>query len=596
MLNFKRRLGLMALCLASTTAWADLAETTNAMAPLELRNSSEWSAFEWQLEEAAGYGLDGVSVDVWWGMVEGDGDGQYDWSYYDAIFDTIISRGLQIIPIMSFHQCGGNVGDDCGEDVITRDGNSWKLGQSGTNEIPIPWWIWEDIPAQHTGLSAADMRYKSEFGNYSVETVSLWADDYVLDQYADFMAAFQDRYEHLADHIIELNISMGPAGELRYPSYNQHDDGHPVASYPGRGALQAYGRLAIEDFQGWAEDKYGNLTSLNNAWGTSLSSFEQVNPPSDAQFFFDQEDHLYNQYGRDFIRWYHESLTAHGTRMLNAAMDGFDGAFSDIELGMKIPGIHWQIGNPSDSMRRVPEMAAGLIPSDIDIYSPATGHGYESMISTTQTGSDPNRNVVLHFTALEMGNPDSYPGYSRAEDLVFWVGEEGGNQGVDLKGENALAGGAMTHFGWDQIENAFTHSSYNGLTILRLQNVTENNIGRNRYAQFIQNFHAGTGSGGATVSFTCNNGNTYWGQSVYAVGDVPELGNWDPAQGVLLDATNYPTWSGAVSDLPENTGIEWKCVKREESNPSAGVEWQSGSNNQVTTGGAGSSVGSSGSF
>lgn len=95
----------------------------------------------------------------------------------------------------------------------------------------------------------------------------------------------------------------------------------------------------------------------------------------------------------------------------------------------------------------------------------------------------------------------------------------------------------------------------------------------------------GGGDQGSTVSvqFTCNNGATYWGQSVYVVGNQPELGNWDPAGAAVLASTNYPSWSGSIS-LPTNTNVEWKCLKREESDPTAGVEWQGGSNNSFNTG------------
>ncbi|RCU51636.1 hypothetical protein DU002_03970 [Corallincola holothuriorum] len=85
------------------------------------------------------------------------------------------------------------------------------------------------------------------------------------------------------------------------------------------------------------------------------------------------------------------------------------------------------------------------------------------------------------------------------------------------------------------------------------------------------------------VTFRCFNGETYPGQSVYVVGNQPELGNWDPAAALLLSSDAYPTWQGALS-LPTNTALAWKCVKREENNPTAGVEWQSGDNNQLTIG------------
>lgn len=73
-----------------------------------------------------------------------------------------------------------------------------------------------------------------------------------------------------------------------------------------------------------------------------------------------------------------------------------------------------------------------------------------------------------------------------------------------------------------------------------------------------------------TESFPCNNGATTNGQSVYVVGNVPELGNWSPASAVKLSATSYPTWSSTISNLPPNATIEWKCIKRQ-ATPKAGL-------------------------
>lgn len=105
----------------------------------------------------------------------------------------------------------------------------------------------------------------------------------------------------------------------------------------------------------------------------------------------------------------------------------------------------------------------------------------------------------------------------------------------------------------------------------------------------------GGGGGGGTVDvgFTCNNGNTYVGQSVYVVGGISELGSWSPADAVKLDPTSYPTWTGSIS-LPASASIEWKCVKRDESNPGQGVDWQGGSNNVLNTPASGSTSASAG--
>ncbi len=107
----------------------------------------------------------------------------------------------------------------------------------------------------------------------------------------------------------------------------------------------------------------------------------------------------------------------------------------------------------------------------------------------------------------------------------------------------------------------------------------------------------GSVGGSASVAFTCLNGDTYFGQSVYVVGNIPELGSWSIQNSATqkLDPNNYPTWDGTVA-VPANTAIEWKCVKANESNTSVIEEWQSGGNNAVTSGGAGSTVGSTGGF
>lgn len=555
---------LAVACATSLPVWADQITSANVMAPLEMTSAAEWSDFQSRLYTAKSMGVDAVSVDVWWGKVESAGDQNFDWSYYDTVVSYIENAGLHWVPIMSFHQCGGNVGDTC--------------------NIPIPSWIWN----HYSGVSANDLKYKSEQGNYASETVSLWADDLVLSEYAEFLEAFEARYGSKAGIIDEINISMGPAGELRYPSYNSHDSG---TGYPTRGAFQSYGDRALTDFRNWAVDKYGSLSGVNQAWGTSLTSTGQINPPSDANYFINQGDQYNTAYGKDFIRWYHESLTAHGRRMLNNAIGALDGAFANTTLGFKIPGIHWKMG-AQDNTRRSAEMAAGLIPSDVNLDSSSTAHGYSSIIGVAADYNTHPRDVVLHFTALEMSNDNNYPQYSLAQDLVFWVAEGAENQSVTIKGENALAGGVVSDAGWNNIENAFDYASYTGMTVLRVGDVTSGGTGQYRFGQFISNYKASTG--GVTGNFTCNNGSTYYGQSVYVVGNIPELGSWNAASAIKLDASNYPTWSGSIA-LPANTSVQWKCLKREESNPNAGVVWQSGSNNSVQTGSSGS-VSTSGSF
>lgn len=58
-------------------------------------------------------GVEGIMMDVWWGIVEKDGPQTYNWSAYRELIDIVRNHGLKVQAVMSFHQCGGNVGDSC---------------------------------------------------------------------------------------------------------------------------------------------------------------------------------------------------------------------------------------------------------------------------------------------------------------------------------------------------------------------------------------------------------------------------------------------------------------------------------------------------
>ncbi|MFZ5850133.1 MAG: carbohydrate-binding module family 20 domain-containing protein [Actinomycetota bacterium] len=110
-------------------------------------------------------------------------------------------------------------------------------------------------------------------------------------------------------------------------------------------------------------------------------------------------------------------------------------------------------------------------------------------------------------------------------------------------------------------------------------------------------FQFTVGQAQVSQTFTCTNGATTPGQSVYAVGSAPQLGAWSPASDVKLDPTAYPTWIGTISGLPPSTSIEWKCIKRQEANhPATADQWQPGANSSFTTPSTGPARGTSGGF
>ncbi len=85
-----------------------------------------------------------------------------------------------------------------------------------------------------------------------------------------------------------------------------------------------------------------------------------------------------------------------------------------------------------------------------------------------------------------------------------------------------------------------------------------------------------------TVRFVVNNASTVYGENVYLVGNVAELGNWTPANaiGPMFNQVihSYPTWYYDVS-VPANTALQFKFIKK---NGSV-VTWEGGSNHTFTT-------------
>lgn len=453
----RKSLFVVLICIGISYACADQIESANVMAPLLIQTEQDWSRFEQQLAKAKSIGVDAVTVDVWWGKVE-TADQSFDWGYYDRIFDSIEAAGLHWIPIMSFHKCGGNVGD--------------------TVTIGLPAWVWTS-----SSLPPDELKYKSEQGHYCDEVVSLWADGKIMRQYVQFMQAFEEHFGAKAAFIDEVNISTGPSGELRYPSYNCHDTG---SGYPSRGAFQAYGNLAVESFRDYVLRKYGKLERVQALWQIPLQSREDIRPPSSCGTFITENDYYDMVYGRDFVEWYNQSLLNHGKRMLTAAAKAFHGELDDTPLGIKVPGVHWTMKDPQHP--RLAEMAAGLIRSCGYAPFDSTGCGYAPLISAIAGFNTTGNKAILHFTCLEMRNEDWGPQYSLAKDLTFWVAREARTQGVTIKGENALSGGVLGELGWANIADAFAHAPYTGLTVLRIEEVTDNPFGRDHYRQFIQDF------------------------------------------------------------------------------------------------------------
>ncbi|KAH0739039.1 hypothetical protein KY290_037744 [Solanum tuberosum] len=341
-------------------------------------------------------GVEGIMMDVWWGLVERDAPGEYNWGGYAELMEMAKKHGLKVQAVMSFHQCGGNVGDSC--------------------TIPLPRWVVEEMEKD------PDLAYTDQWGRRNFEYVSLGCDTLPVLKgrtpvqcYSDFMRGFRDRFENLlGDTIVEIQVGMGPAGELRYPSYPEKDG---VWKFPGIGAFQCYDKYMISSLQGAAE-AFGKPE-----WGhTGPTDAGQYNNwPEDTNFFKKEGGGWDSQYGEFFLTWYSEMLLNHGERILQSAKAIFED--KGVKISVKIAGIHWHYGTRSHA----PELTAGY-------YNTRNRDGYLPIAQILA-----RHGAVFNFTCVEMRDHEQpQDALCAPEKLVRQVALATQEAQVPLAGENAL--------------------------------------------------------------------------------------------------------------------------------------------------------------
>lgn len=400
--------------------------------PNSSRSQKERRTFQEQVSAAVKGGATAISLDVWWGV---------PLEFYEPLFQAVVDAEGFLAPIISFHACGGGVGD--------------------TVSVPLPDEAWSKLPPY--------ARFVSEYGLVSSEYIPYSATPLVLDVYKARMSAFMSRFARFRDRMVEINISLGRNGELGWPSYLSGD---PLTDYPTRGALQCYGPLDIMSFRAFVEKRYGDRDNVLKHWG--LPNYVEINPPSNVNEFFGRQDHLNTLYGRDLFDWYAGLPIDHGRLLMRAAMEvfGAEGSpFRGIGLGAKFPGVHWRVGGD-----RLAELTCGLIrTSDLANWnSDLGGHGYAPLISLFRELQNPINPVSLHFTCGEMGDGDGAPEvHSLAASLVRWVLEEAHRsetQRVPVKIENALACNLGSAAAWERMRGALK-AGYEALTVLRMTDI-----------------------------------------------------------------------------------------------------------------------------
>lgn len=505
---------------------------TYVMAPLT--KITNWNDFAKQLATLKSNGVYALTTDVWWGDVESKGNNQFDWTYYKQYAQVVRESGLKWVPILSTHQCGGNVGDDC--------------------NIPLPNWVWS--------LSTEDrLTHKSETGYVNKETLSPWASDVVGTQYNELYASFAQTFAGYKDIIVKIYVSGGPAGELRYPSYVGADGW----SYPSRGKLQAYTETAKADFRNAMQSKYGTISSLNNAWKTTLSSWSQISPPTDRDNFFTSGAAYNSQYGKDFMIWYQNVLVKHLVLISSKAHQNFDSTFG-VPVGAKIAGIHWKMNDPS--MPHASEYSAGY-------------YNYSTILDQFKAS-----NMALTFTCLEMDDSQAYqsPYYSAPKSLVTQISTLSSQKGIVINGENALAiSSSDASYSESRYKNTAQHlfnEGFSGFTLLRLANVVNENGTKTAEMDRFKDILI---LNPVKINFIVKNAPTNIGDTVYLTGSRWEMGMWNSTGGKMIkltwDSVNKD-WRG-TGNIAANRYYEFKAVIVD---PNGNIKyWEPGSNNVWNT-------------
>ncbi|KAI5083026.1 hypothetical protein GOP47_0002769 [Adiantum capillus-veneris] len=394
--------------------------------------------------------VDGVMVDCWWGLVESEKPQNFNWSGYKHLFSLVKEAGLKLQVVMSFHQCGGNVGDDV--------------------NIPLPKWIL-DIGKSNPDIFFTDKegRRNPEYLSWGVDKERIFLGRTGLELYFDYMRSFRQELDSFFEDgtITEIEVGLGACGELRYPSYPERHGW----KYPGIGEFQCYDKYFQKNLAKAAKHRG------HTEWGRAPDGIGEYNSkPQDTDFFRDGGE-WDSYYGRFFLRWYAQQLIDHGDRVLSLANLAFEGT----PTSAKISGIHWWYKTASHAA----ELAAGFNNS-------CHRDGYAAIARMFK-----KHNTTFNFTCVELRTMEQAKQFPEAmadpEGLVWQVLNSAWEVGIHVASENALP--CYDRDGYNKIlENSKPRNDPDGhhlaaFTYLRLNPTLMEDCNFKEFTRFVKRLH-----------------------------------------------------------------------------------------------------------
>ncbi|KAL6548454.1 Glycosyl hydrolase 14 [Orobanche gracilis] len=350
-------------------------------------------------------GVAGVELPVWWGVVENEAMGKYDWTGYLAVVNMVQELGLEVHVSLCFH------------------------ASRHRHNVSLPQWV------SRIGEAEPSIYFADRLGHQYKDCLSLAVDQLrvldgksPLEVYEGFFENFKSTFtSFLGSTITGLTIGLGPDGELRYPS-NHH---HPLKgnTVPGPGEFQCYDKNMLANLKCHAE------THDNPLWGLGgphdAPSYNQS--PLSGGFFAESGGSWDTPYGDFFLSWYSDQLIDHGDQVLSLAASTFKDV--PVVLSAKIPLTHSWCKTRSHPS----ELTAGF-------YNTVNRDGYEAVVRMLSKNSC---GVVL--PGLDLSDEDQMIESRSSPDSLLWqIMSCCRKNGVEVLGQNSLITGGLR--GFEKIE------------------------------------------------------------------------------------------------------------------------------------------------